>query len=205
MRTPRSAAPVFAESRIEVFAPSAMAVKISSSIALFSAALCWNALSVLKMSSGLGLLVAAEVAIDELLSCRLEATNYTWDSLKTFLLAARQLPGTRPAGILSSPRNSQEAIDETRISPLVLSPARHGVRRSCLRTLGRAAPWFSDQRGRRVGTRGPEHDRRARRFHRCRKNKTLHREFDQWPELLQQGRTPISPQLRPVRFRFLLA
>src|SRR5882724_3356081 len=205
MRTPRSAAPVFAESRIVVFAPSAMAVKISNSIAVFRAALCWNALRVLKMSSGLGRLVAAEVAIVGLLSRRLEARNYTWDSLKTFLLAVSQLPGTHPAGILSSPRNSQEAIDETRISPLVLSPARHGARRSCLRTLGPAAPWFSDQRGRRVGARGPGHGRRARRFHRCRKNKTLHREFDQWPELLQPGRAPISPQLRPVRFRFLPA
>src|SRR5260370_14469249 len=64
MRTPRSAAPVFAASRVDVFAPSAMAAKISNSIPAFSAAVCWKALRALKMRSGLGRLAAVGVAMD---------------------------------------------------------------------------------------------------------------------------------------------
>src|SRR5207249_3116617 len=110
MRTPRSAAPVFAASKAAVFVPSAMAVKISNSIAVFSAALCWKALRVLKMCSGLGRLVAVEVAMDEL-SCRVgsEATDYIRGfPQNAFFRRQANCRKAVPTGILSSPRNNQE-------------------------------------------------------------------------------------------------
>src|SRR6266478_6864370 len=138
-------------------------------------------------------------------SQRLESQIIYTNGLKTLLSAASRLPTNCQAGILSSPRNGQEAIDETRISPLVLSPARHGARRSCLWTLGRAAAGLPDQCGRRVGTRRPEPGWRTRGLHRRRKNQILQREFDQWAQLLQQGSAPVSPQLHAIRVRFLFA
>src|SRR6267154_2447210 len=138
-------------------------------------------------------------------SQRLESQIIYANGLKTLLSAASRLPTNCQAGILSSSRNGQEAIDETRISPLVLSPARHGARRSCLWTLGRTAAGLPDQCGRRVGARRPEHGRGTRGFHRCREDQILHPEFGQWAELLQQGSAPVSPQLRAIRVRFLFA
>src|SRR5260370_8499884 len=46
------------------------------------------------------------------------------ENLKMVSLSANGLPETDSAGILPSPRDSQEAINETGISPLVLSPPR---------------------------------------------------------------------------------
>src|SRR5260370_6166733 len=169
----------------DVFAPSAMAVKISKSIPAFRAAVCWKAESGLKMCAGVGRLVTVGVAMNEL-SCPEMWTPkiISEDALKPFLFTASQLPESRPAGILSVPRNGQKAIDETRISPLVLSPAWFGAWRGRLWSLGPAAAGFPDQRRRRVGARGPEHGRRARGFHRSWKSQTLQRKFDQWGELL---------------------
>src|SRR5437879_4590724 len=206
MRTPRSAAPVFAASRVAVFAPSAMAVKISNSIPVFSAAVCWKAFRALKMCSGLGRLAAVGVAMDEL-SCRGFRGQRLYMRIVSKGFSSRQVdcPQTVRLAYFLLPATAMRQIDETRISPLVLSPARHGARRSCLWTLGRAPAGFPDQCGRRVGARRPEHGRGTRGFHRCRENQILHAEFDQWAELLQQGSAPVSPQLRAVRVRFLFA
>src|SRR5438876_2229117 len=110
------------------------------------------------------------------------------DSLKTHFSEGKLIAGKRsPLAYSLLPATIKRTTDATRISSLVLSPARHGAGRRRPRALGRAASWFSDQRGRRVGTRRPEHDRRARRLHRCGKNQVLQHKFDQWAKLLQQG------------------
>src|SRR6266849_7129233 len=54
-----------------------------------------------------------------------------------------------------------------------------------------------------MGTRRPIHDRRPRRIHRRRPHQILQRQFHQRPQLLQQIRASLPPQLRPVRLRFL--
>src|SRR5437879_12215108 len=85
------------------------------------------------------------------------------DSLKTHFSEGKLIAGKRsPLAYSPLPATIKRATDATRISSLVLSPARHGAGRRRPRALGRAASWFSDQRWRRVGTRRPEHDRRAR-------------------------------------------
>jgi hypothetical protein len=60
---PRSEVPVLAASDSVVFAPSAMAVKMSSSIAAPSASVSWNAIMVLKMRSGFGLDAGGDAAM----------------------------------------------------------------------------------------------------------------------------------------------
>src|SRR5260370_18050792 len=126
-----------------VVAPSAMGVKMSKSLPGFRAGVCWKAESVLQMCSGVGRLVTVGVAMNELSCPEMWTPKIIYaDALKTFLFAASQLPECRPAGILSVPRNGQKAIDETRISPLVLTPARHGGGRRRVRPLGPAAAGF---------------------------------------------------------------
>src|SRR5580692_5058278 len=63
MRNPRSEALIFAASSAGVFAPTPMAVKTSSSIPDFRAAVCWKAFMRLKMRSGVGRFVVEGVAI----------------------------------------------------------------------------------------------------------------------------------------------
>src|SRR5258708_505297 len=138
-------------------------------------------------------------------SRRLEVTNYIRELPQNASSCGKSIARKLSDWHTFFSRNRQEAIDETRISPLVLSPAWFGTRRSCLWTLGPAAAGLPDQCGRRNGTRRPEDGRRAGRFHRWRKNQVLHREFDQRAELLQQGSTPVSPQLCAIRVRLLFA
>src|SRR5277367_3452667 len=63
MRKPRSEAFIFVESSCEVIAPAPIAVKTSSSIPDFRAAVCWKAFMRLKMRSGVGRFVVEGVAI----------------------------------------------------------------------------------------------------------------------------------------------
>src|SRR5260370_8712263 len=179
----------------DVFAPSAMAVKISKSIRAFREEVCWKGESVLEVCCGVGRLVTVGVAMNELSCPEMWTPKIIYaDALKTFLFAASQLPECRPAGILSVPRNGQKAIDETRISPLVRTPARHGVGRRRVRPLGPAAAGIPHPCRRRGGARGPEHGRRTRGFHRSWKRQTLHRKFAQRGGLLKQKTAPASPQ-----------
>src|ERR1700740_2366725 len=115
MRRPRSAAPDFAARRSGVLAPSAMAVKISSLIPAFSAAVCGKALSVSKIRSGVGRLVVNGAAIKNPPRLRFGRQRvYTRNPSKRSFLGAKRLPGNRSAAILSPlPRDEQEAIDET--------------------------------------------------------------------------------------------
>ncbi len=63
MRTPRSAAPQRLAIAAAVLLPSAIAVKISSSIAAFMASVCWKAFTALKKRSGVTAWVAAVAMI----------------------------------------------------------------------------------------------------------------------------------------------
>src|SRR5712692_5983187 len=94
-------------------------------------------------------------------------------------IALPALLETRSCWHTFSPFGKQEATDETRVSPLVFSPARNGAWSRGLRPLGPAVAGFPDQRRRRMGARKPEHGRCSRGFHRWRAHQVFHREFHQ--------------------------
>src|SRR5437879_12074792 len=90
------------------------------------------------------------------------------DSLKTHFSEGKLIAGKRsPLAYSLLPATSKRATDATRISSLVLSPARRGAGRRRPRSLWRAASWFSDQRCRRVETGRSVNDRRVSRLYRC--------------------------------------
>src|SRR2546430_17696990 len=96
------------------------------------------------------------------------------DSLKTHFSEGTVIAGKRsPLAYSPLPATIKRATDATRISSLVLSPARHGAGRRRPRALGRAASWVSDHRWRRAGDRRPEHERLARGLYRCGEEKTF--------------------------------
>src|SRR5260370_41551395 len=97
MRTVRSAAPVFAARRTEVFDTSAMAVKIANTIPAVSAAVRWRAQSVLTMFSGVGRLVAVGVAMKELSCPEMWTSQIIYaEAHKTFLLTGKRIARIPP-------------------------------------------------------------------------------------------------------------
>src|SRR5580698_3310593 len=102
MRKPRSEALAFAARSAGVFAPAPMAVKTSSSIPDFRAAVCWKAFMRLKMRSGVGRFVVEGVAIrfvptEQILSVQI----YTQPSVS--FAVQFHCPHLGWAGILSFP------------------------------------------------------------------------------------------------------
>src|ERR1700730_5821355 len=92
MRTPLSAAPVFAAIAAAVFAPAPIADNTSSSIAVLNAAVCWYAFRVLKIRSGVGRPVVA-VAINSLRGWSTECaySSYQVRVAQPFLAVLRRL------------------------------------------------------------------------------------------------------------------
>src|SRR5579871_2343049 len=85
MRVPRSEAPIAFASAAASVAPSAILLKISSSIAAFSASACWYPVSVAKIRSGDGFPLWEGVAIVSLLfvvvvvQSPVDAGDRTWN------------------------------------------------------------------------------------------------------------------------------